>query len=49
MNGLGETDQLFHEAIVAASHNEVLVGVLELLSTPGACRCVPLPMKPLTL
>jgi DNA-binding GntR family transcriptional regulator len=31
MNGLGETDQLFHEAIVAASHNDVLVGVLESL------------------
>jgi DNA-binding GntR family transcriptional regulator len=31
MSGLGEADQLFHEAIVAASHNDVLVGVLETL------------------
>lgn len=30
--GLGEADRLFHEAIVAASQNDVLVGVLRTLS-----------------
>jgi len=31
MSRLGATDQLFHEAIVAVSHNDVLVNVLETL------------------
>jgi DNA-binding GntR family transcriptional regulator len=31
MSGLGETDRQFHEAIVAASHNDVLLDVLETL------------------
>lgn len=31
LKGLGDADQLFHEAIVASSHNDVLVGVLKTL------------------